>query len=48
VLGQHLGDSRRQSGFTVIDMTNGPNIHVRLITFEFLLRHVPLSFVQAE
>src|SRR3984893_9012198 len=48
VLRQHLGDGRRQSSFAVINVTNGPNVHVRLITFEFLLRHVPLSFIQSD
>src|SRR3984893_857049 len=43
VLRQHLGDGRRQSSFAVINVTNGPNVHVRLITFEFLLRHLCLS-----
>src|ERR1700688_2375300 len=43
VLRQHLGDGRRQSSFAVINVTNGPNVHVRLITFEFLLRHLFLS-----
>src|ERR1700719_2601647 len=48
VLRQHLGDGRRQSSFAVIDVTDGPNVHVRLITLEFLLRHVPLSFIQSD
>src|SRR3984893_1393787 len=48
VLRQHLGDGRRQSGLAVIDVTNGPNVHVRLIAFEFLLRHVPLSFAPCD
>ena len=43
VLRQHLGDGRRQSRLAVINVTNRPNVHVRLIAFEFLLRHRLLS-----
>src|SRR5271168_4713817 len=39
VLREHLGDCRRQRRFAVIDVTNGPNVHVRLVSFELLLGH---------
>ena len=35
MLRQHLGDGRRQSRLAVIDVTNGPNVHVRLIRSNF-------------
>jgi len=42
VFRQHLGDCRRQRGLAMVNVTNGPNVHVRLIALEFLLSHIPL------
>ena len=39
VLGQHLGDRRRQGGLAVIDVPDRPDVHVRLAALEFLLGH---------
>src|SRR5271156_3032440 len=39
VLRQHLGNRRRRSRLAVVNVTNRPDIHVRLIPFEFLFRH---------
>jgi hypothetical protein len=36
---QNLGDSRRQRGLAVVDMTNRPHVAVRLIAIKFLFRH---------
>jgi len=48
VLAQNLGDRRRQSRLAVIDMSDGPHIHVRLRTVKLFLRHalqfLPLDF----
>jgi hypothetical protein len=48
VLGQHLGDGRRQRGLAMVNVTNRPDVAVRLITLEFLFRHISLavSFLQ--
>ena len=40
LLGQHLGDRRRQRGLAVIDVTDGPDVAMRLRTLEFFLSHV--------
>jgi hypothetical protein len=42
MLGQHLGDGRRQGRLAMIDVTDRPHIHVRLIPFKFLFRHCSL------
>ncbi len=40
VLGRlNLGDRRRQGGFAMVDVTDGPDIDVRFCSFEFLLSH---------
>jgi hypothetical protein len=39
MLGQRLGDRRRQSGLAVIDVTDGPYVYVRLAAIKFFLRH---------
>ena len=39
VLRQHLGDRRRQGRLAVIDVTDRPDIHVRLAALELFLRH---------
>src|SRR5207253_338187 len=39
VLLQYLGDGRRQRGLAVVDMTNRPYVHMRLIALKFLFRH---------
>jgi hypothetical protein len=40
VLGQHLGECRRQGGVAVIDVADRPDIYVRLTTVEFFFCHV--------
>jgi len=35
VLGQHLGDGRRQRRFAMIDVPDRPDIQVRLVSLEF-------------
>jgi hypothetical protein len=39
VLGQHLGDGRRQRGLAMVNVTNRPYVAVRLIPFKFFFRH---------
>jgi hypothetical protein len=39
MLRQNFGDRRRQRGLAMINVTNGPNVHVRLTALEFLLGH---------
>jgi hypothetical protein len=39
VLRQNFGDRRRQRRLAMINVTNGPNVHVRLTALEFLLGH---------
>jgi len=39
VLAQYFRDRRRQRGLAMINVTDGPNIHVRLTALEFLLGH---------
>jgi hypothetical protein len=38
-LGQHLGDGGRQRGLAVIDVTDGPDVAMRLRPLEFFLSH---------
>jgi hypothetical protein len=40
VFGQHLSDGRRERGLAMVNVTDGSNIHVRLIAIKFLFRHV--------
>src|SRR5207244_12752928 len=40
VLAQHLGDRRRQRRLAMINVTDRPNVHVRLTALEFLLGHL--------
>ncbi|MEY2411769.1 MAG: hypothetical protein QOD84_375, partial [Acidobacteriaceae bacterium] len=42
VLGQHFRDGRRQRGLAMINVTNRPNVAVRLVPFKFLFRHFVL------
>ena len=42
LLGQHLGDGRRERGLAVIDVPDRPDVHVRLVPLEPLLRHSSL------
>jgi hypothetical protein len=35
-----LGDGRGQGRLAMIDMTNRPNVHVRLLALKFLFGHV--------
>jgi hypothetical protein len=39
VLLQHLRDRRRQRRLAMVNVTNRPNIHVRLAAVKFLFRH---------
>jgi hypothetical protein len=43
VLGQHLGDGRRQRGLAMVNMTNRPYVAVRLIALKFLFRHISFA-----
>jgi hypothetical protein len=45
VLLQYLRDRRRQRRLAVIDVTNRPNVAVRLIAIKFFLCHFRFSFV---
>ena len=40
VLGQHLRDRRRQRRLAVIDVSDRPDVYVRLAAVKFLFRHV--------
>jgi hypothetical protein len=35
-----LGDGGGQRGLAVVDMTNGPDVHVRLLALKLLLGHL--------
>ena len=37
--GADAGQSSGQSGFTVVNVTDGANVDVRFVTFEFFLSH---------
>jgi hypothetical protein len=37
---QNFGDSRRQRGLAMVDVTNRPHVAVRLIPIKFLFRHI--------
>ncbi|OCY06195.1 hypothetical protein A9X69_13980 [Aeromonas hydrophila] len=39
VLGQHVGDSGSQGGFTVVNVADGADVYVRFITLKFFFRH---------
>jgi hypothetical protein len=39
VLGQHLGDRRRQRGLPVVNVTDRPYVYVRLAAIKFFLCH---------
>ncbi len=39
VLGQHVGDSCSQGGFTVVNVADGADVYVRFITLKFFFRH---------
>src|SRR5207248_10071878 len=38
-LGEHLGDRRGQRRLAMVDVTDGPDVAVRLIPLEFSFRH---------
>jgi len=40
LLGQMLGDGRGQGRLAMIDMTNRPYVHVRLLALKLLLGHL--------
>jgi hypothetical protein len=40
LLGEHLGDRRRQRGLAVIDVTDGPDVAMGLRPLELFLSHV--------
>jgi hypothetical protein len=40
LLGHHLRQRRRQRRLAMVNVTNGANVHVRLVAFEFFLGHV--------
>ena len=40
---EHLGDRGSQSGFSVVDVTNGSDVTVRFRPLEFFFRHSSLS-----
>jgi hypothetical protein len=39
MLRQHLRDGRRQRRLAMVDVTNRPDVAVRLIAIKFLFRH---------
>jgi hypothetical protein len=39
LVSQNLGDSRGQSGLTVVNVTDGTNVDVRLVALELCLCH---------
>jgi hypothetical protein len=39
-LGERLRDRRSESGLTMVNMTHGPDVQVRLTPLELLLGHV--------
>ena len=39
VLGEHGADGSREGGLTVVNVTNGADVDVRLGTFKFFLGH---------
>jgi hypothetical protein len=41
VLAQHLRDSRRQRRLAVIDVSDGPDVHVRFAAIKFFFCHGP-------
>ena len=43
-LRHNLRQSRRQSRFAVVNMTNRANVHVRLCSLKFLFRHESIPF----
>jgi hypothetical protein len=44
LLGEHLGDRRCEGRLAVVDMTDRADVHMRLVPFELLLRHLaPLA-----
>ena len=43
VLGQHLGDGRRQRGLPVVNVTDRPYVHVRFAAVKFFLCHCFLT-----
>jgi hypothetical protein len=45
VLLQNFGDGRRQRRLPVVDVTNRPDVAVRLCPFKFFFRHFLFSFV---
>jgi hypothetical protein len=36
----HLGDCCRERGLTVVNVTNGPDVHMRLVAYELFLSHL--------
>ena len=38
-LRENLGDRSRERGLAVVDVTDGPDVHVRLVADEFLFGH---------
>src|SRR3954454_9114720 len=47
-LTEHLGDGRSQRGLSMVDMTDGPYVDVRLVPLELLLRHLRLLLSKTE
>src|SRR5215213_8153977 len=42
-VGEHLGDGRREGRLAVVDVTDGADVHVRLVALELLLCHFGLA-----
>jgi hypothetical protein len=40
LLAQHLGDGSGQRRLAMVDVTDGPDVDVRLVALELLLRHL--------
>jgi hypothetical protein len=39
VLAQYFGYRRRQRGLAMVNVTNRPDVHMRLVALKFLLGH---------
>jgi hypothetical protein len=39
LVGHHLGDRRRQRGLAMVDVTDGPDVDVRLVANELFFAH---------
>ncbi len=45
---QHLGDGGGEGGFAVVDVADGADVQVRLVTLEFLACHIRRCLLYAD